>query len=41
MLGSRDYGIMGEDNTAPRVGIRSMQHPEGGAAAMAARPTSS
>lgn len=41
MLGSRDYGIMGKDNTAPRVGIRSMQHPEGRAAAVAARPTSS
>lgn len=38
MLGSRDYGIMGKDNTAPRVGIRSMQHPEGRAAAVAARP---
>lgn len=40
MLGSRDYGITGKDNTVPRVGIRSMQHPEGRAAAMAARPTS-
>lgn len=41
MLGSRDYGIMGKHNTVPRVGIRSMQHPEGRAAAVAARPTSS
>lgn len=40
MLGSRDYGITGKDNTVPRVGIRSMQHPEGRAAAMAARRTS-
>lgn len=41
MLGSRDNGTMGKDNTAPRVDIRSMQHPEGRAAAVTARPTSS